>query len=111
MSEQSERQNPSRRIGLFAKAIHNLRLVWRLMGDGDVPLRAKFVPLMVLAYLVFPSDLLPDYILGIGQIDDVAVLLSASKLFVSLCPSAVVQRHLHDMDAVEGEYEEPDGEE
>ena len=111
MSQRSEKQVPKGRIGLLAKAIRNLRLVWRLLRDGEVPLRAKLVPLMVLAYLVFPSDLLPDYILGIGQIDDLAVLLSASKLFVSLCPAAVVRRHQQDMDAVEGEYEELDDEE
>jgi uncharacterized membrane protein YkvA (DUF1232 family) len=110
MSQRSKGQIPKVRIGLLAKAIRNLRLVWRLMGDGEVPLRAKLVPLMVLAYLVFPSDLLPDYILGVGQVDDVAVILLASKLFVSLCPSAVVQRHRRDMDAVEGEYQELEGE-
>ena len=111
MSQRSAKQSPKGRIGLFARAIRNLRLVWRLMRDGEVPLHAKLVPLMVLAYLILPSDFLPDYILGIGQIDDLAVLLSASRLFVSLCPAAVMQRHLHYMDAVEGEYEELDGEE
>jgi uncharacterized membrane protein YkvA (DUF1232 family) len=99
------------RLGLLAGAVRNLRLVWRLMKDPELPLRARLIPLIVLAYLVFPGDLLPDYILGLGQLDDVAVILLAFRLFVSSCPPELVQRHLHGMDVIDGEYQELDDDE
>jgi len=48
----------------------------------------------ILAYVILPTDLLPDFFVGIGQLDDLAVILGGLKTFVSLCPREVVQGHL-----------------
>lgn len=72
---------------------HNARLVWRLLRDPAVPIYLKCIPFAAVAYLVLPADLVPDLLLGLGQLDDVAILLGASKAFVSMSPQAVVAQH------------------
>jgi uncharacterized membrane protein YkvA (DUF1232 family) len=41
-----------------------------------------------------PTDLVPDFFIGVGQLDDLAVVLGGLKLFLRLCPEAVVAEHL-----------------
>ena len=67
------------------------RLTWHLFWDKRVAFRLKLVPLGGLAYVVFPFDFLPDVIPGIGQLDDIAVILLAIKVFVGACPEGVVE--------------------
>ena len=71
-----------------------LRLFGRLAIDPRVSLGPKLVLVGILAYLVIPTDLVPDFFFGIGQLDDLAVILGGLKLFLRLCPEAVVQEHL-----------------
>ena len=73
------------------------RLVWRLMGDRRVPLSAKLVLPAGLLYALFPLDLLPDFLLALGQLDDLTVLLISMALFLHLCPPHVVMEHLEDL--------------
>ena len=91
-------------IGLLARMIRELRLIWRLLSDERVPVWIRSIPVLALAYVIFPLDFLPDYVLGLGQLDDVTVLFLGLRLFLSLCPPALVQEHLRQMDAVEAEY-------
>jgi uncharacterized membrane protein YkvA (DUF1232 family) len=70
------------------------RLAWRLFWDRRVPMWTKLIPPAALAYLLFPIDLIPDVALGLGQLDDVAVLLIGIKLFIELAPPDVVREHL-----------------
>ncbi|MEN0086810.1 MAG: YkvA family protein [Pseudomonadota bacterium] len=42
--------------------------------DSDTPVRVRGTLLAALAYFVLPTDLLPDFILGFGFTDDIAVL-------------------------------------
>jgi uncharacterized membrane protein YkvA (DUF1232 family) len=70
-----------------------LKLFSRLFKDPRVSLAPKLVPLGVLGYLILPVDLLPDVVLGLGQLDDLVVLLLGLRLFLRLCPPEVVQEH------------------
>jgi len=70
------------------------RLAWRLFWDRRVPLWTKLIPPAVLAYVMSPIDIIPDVALGLGQLDDVAVLLIGVKLFIELAPPEVVREHL-----------------
>lgn len=45
--------------------------------DGRTPLKAKGILLAALAYFVLPLDTIPDFVLGLGFTDDLAVLLAA----------------------------------
>ncbi|MGE5820815.1 MAG: YkvA family protein [Deltaproteobacteria bacterium] len=71
-----------------------LKLFWRLVKDPRVNLAPKLVLLGVLAYLVLPTDLVPDFIPGWGELDDVIVLLLGLKVFLRLCPPEVVREHV-----------------
>jgi uncharacterized membrane protein YkvA (DUF1232 family) len=71
-----------------------LKLFSRLVKDPRVNLAPKLVLLGVLAYVALPIDLVPDFVPGLGQADDVVVLLAGLKLFLRLCPPEVVQEHV-----------------
>jgi uncharacterized membrane protein YkvA (DUF1232 family) len=45
--------------------------------DRATPLRVKGVLLGALAYFVLPFDAVPDFLIGLGFTDDMAVLLTA----------------------------------
>ncbi len=71
-----------------------VKLFSRLINDPRVSASAKLVVAGILAYVILPTDLLPDFLIGVGQLDDLAVILGGLKLFLRLCPSEVVQEHL-----------------
>jgi uncharacterized membrane protein YkvA (DUF1232 family) len=45
--------------------------------DKSTPLRARGILIGALAYFIMPFDVIPDFILGLGFTDDMAVLLTA----------------------------------
>ncbi|MBX3583394.1 MAG: DUF1232 domain-containing protein [Rhizobiaceae bacterium] len=45
--------------------------------DKKTPLRTKAILLAALGYFVLPTDTIPDFILGLGFTDDMAVLTAA----------------------------------
>ena len=45
--------------------------------DPDTPLRVRAVLLAALAYFVVPTDIIPDFIAGLGYGDDASVLMGA----------------------------------
>lgn len=75
----------------------------RLVQDPRVSLRAKLLLAAVLAYLLIPADLVPDFLIGLGQADDVAVLLAGLKFFLKLCPPEVLEEHLRAVSARRGD--------
>lgn len=100
---------------LVRDLIRQLNLVWRLLKDGRVPIWIKVIPLLSLAYLLVPTDFVPDILLGLGQLDDMAVLALGIKLFTELVPASVVQEHREELVArehgwtvIEGEAEQLD---
>jgi uncharacterized membrane protein YkvA (DUF1232 family) len=50
-----------------------VRLVRRLLGDRTVPLRVKVALYLLLAWLISPIDLIPEFIPVLGPLDDVVV--------------------------------------
>ena len=45
--------------------------------DNKTPLRAKGILLAALGYFVLPADAIPDFVIGLGFTDDIAVLTAA----------------------------------
>jgi uncharacterized membrane protein YkvA (DUF1232 family) len=45
--------------------------------DRDVPMKARAIIFGALGYFVLPTDTIPDFILGLGFTDDIAVLTAA----------------------------------
>jgi uncharacterized membrane protein YkvA (DUF1232 family) len=68
------------RLGLLARVFQNLRLLFPLIEDywkgnyRDVSFKSIVIFVGTLIYIVSPIDLIPDYLIGLGQIDDVALL-------------------------------------
>ena len=89
--------------GRFLQVVLHLpnfaRLYWRLFRDRRVPILPKALLVLTLVYVVSPLDVIPDFIPGIGEMDDVVVVLSGLWLFVRLCPPEVVREVVQDIAA------------
>ncbi len=92
-------------LSWLRELLRQFRLAWRLFWDRRVPWPPKVIPPLALLYLISPIDILPDISLGLGQLDDIAVLLLAVKLFVELCPADLVREHLRALGAKIEEWE------
>ena len=91
-----------------------LKLFWRLLKDGRVGLTPKLLLLLIVAYVVMPVDLLPDFLPGLGQLDDLILIFLGLKGFIRLCPREVVREHVQAIAAREpvrrpgkGQYRRP----
>jgi len=85
--------------GWIRDAARQASLAWRLFRDERVPLWSKVIPPAALAYVIFPLDIIPDVMIGLGQLDDLAVVLLGLKLFIELSPPDVVREHLRALGA------------
>jgi uncharacterized membrane protein YkvA (DUF1232 family) len=84
--------------GFLGGLVRQARLAWRLWRDGRVPAWVKLIPVAGLIYLISPIDLVPDLMFpGLGEVDDIAMLLLALKFFVDLSPPGVVREHLEEL--------------
>ena len=84
----SDRRSP----GFWMNLFNSFRIAWRLMWDSRVPFGAKIVPILTVLYVLSPIDLVPDVILGLGQLDDLAIILLGTQLFIAVSPKDVVER-------------------
>jgi len=90
-----ETPSTDNRTGLIAYLVRRLRLVWQLLLDSRVPTLTKLIiPGLMALYILSPIDIIPDWFVGLGQLDDLAVLVLAMKLFIQLSPHDIVQEHL-----------------
>jgi uncharacterized membrane protein YkvA (DUF1232 family) len=78
---------------LLRALLTELRVALRLLRDPSVPLIVKTILPGAALYLVWPIDLLPDFLPGLGQIDDLAIAIVAVRLFLRLCPVAARAFH------------------
>ncbi len=85
------KKNYVENLGWWKTILYRLRMAWYLLLDKRVPKLTKMVPALVVAYVLSPLDLIPDVLLGVGQLDDLAIFLLGLQLFISLCPSEVVE--------------------
>jgi uncharacterized membrane protein YkvA (DUF1232 family) len=75
------------RFGLLARLFQDLRLLIPLIKDywkgtyRDLSVKSIVIFVVALVYIISPIDLIPDYIIGLGQIDD-AVILGLSLYFL-----------------------------
>jgi len=84
--------------GFLGGLVKQSRLAWRLLRDGRVPGWVKMIPFAGLLYFLSPIDLIPDMAIpGLGEIDDVVVLVLALKMFVDLSPASIVREHIEDL--------------
>jgi uncharacterized membrane protein YkvA (DUF1232 family) len=84
----SDRHSP----GFWMNLLNSFRIAWRLLWDGRVPLSTKIIPLLVGLYILSPIDIIPDFIPGLGQIDDLALFLIGVQAFIAMSPKDLVAR-------------------
>ena len=80
--------------GFWREMWQQIRLVYYLLRDPEVPFYLKLLPFTAVVYLLFPFDLLTDFAPVIGQLDDITILLVGTKIFIELAPPHVVARHM-----------------
>lgn len=68
-------------------------LTWKLLFDKRVPVWMKAVAIAPLIYVISPIDIIPDVFLGLGQLDDIGIVLAGMRLFESLVPADIVAEH------------------
>lgn len=84
-----------------------IKLVYYLLRDREVPIYLKVLPFAGLIYILFPIDFLPDVIPVLGQLDDLTVLIVGLKVFIEMAPVDVVARY---MDQMRGKVKVVEGE-
>lgn len=89
---------PQSRASLLAGFIRQVRLCWQLLRHPAVPAWIKTVPILAVLYVLLPIDLLPDPLLGLGQLDDLAIIVLGMELLVNLSPPAIVAALRHEIE-------------
>jgi uncharacterized membrane protein YkvA (DUF1232 family) len=69
------------------------RLVRGLAGDASLPRGVRRRLALLLAYLAFPIDLVPDVVPVLGYADDVVVIALVLRSVVRRAGPAAVERH------------------
>ena len=82
------------RIGFGIGLWRALRLIWPLIKDRRVPLMAKSVPVLTLLYILSPVDLVPDLFPGLGQVDDLSLMVLSILLFLRMVPREVLREKI-----------------
>jgi len=80
-----------RQIALFLP--HFVILLKRLLADPRVPRKSKLILGATIVYLVSPIDVVPDFLPGVGQLDDVIVALLALHSILNRVDGEVVVEH------------------
>ncbi|MBN1137338.1 MAG: DUF1232 domain-containing protein [Anaerolineae bacterium] len=99
MSDKSKQPTDvAQTAGFLGNLVNQVRLVWRLFNDRRVSGWVKLIPIAGLAYLLSPIDLLPDLLIpGLGELDDLTIILVSLKMFVDLAPPEIVREHLNNL--------------
>lgn len=70
-----------------------LALLRDVMRDPTVPKRAKGAPAVVLVYAAIPIDLIPDFVPGLGYLDDALIVAWAIRHLVAAAGRETVAAH------------------
>lgn len=70
-----------------------VKLLLRLVRDPRVPLQRKILVGAVLAYVVSPIDLIPDFVVGFGRLDDLVLVSLALDHIMNGTTEDVVREH------------------
>lgn len=76
-------------MGRVEELLGKLKRAARLFLSDKVPFRYKLIPLIALAYVIWPIDFITDYFPILGQLDDLAILIGSLGLFLKFCDEQV----------------------
>lgn len=91
-----QRASRSAVIGEIEKLSMNqrLKLTWSLAKDDRVPFLVRPLLLIPAAYMASPIDLIPDFIPGVGRLDDAFVASTSYSLLARFVSPAVLREHV-----------------
>ena len=70
------------------------RLIMRLMMDKRVPIRSKLIIPVGVIYMISPFDIIPDFLIGLGWLDDIFAIVATLTLFLLSIPSDILREHI-----------------
>ncbi len=80
------------KVPLFGRVIATATGYLKLLFHKDTPWQAKLVLGAALLYLVLPFDLIPDWLLGLGIVDDLGVVTLLVWLALKILRQDTVQK-------------------
>lgn len=83
--------------GFLKELWQQIKLVFLLLKDREVPIYLKILPFLGLAYVIFPIDIISDFIPVLGQLDDITIMIIGAKVFIEMSPSDIVNKYLTKM--------------
>ena len=86
--------------------LRELQIIWRLLQDDQVSPLLKIVPLLSLVYLVWPIDLIAAPALGLGQLDDILIIILGILTLRYLSPRTSISRAEETRPDIDQENEE-----
>lgn len=84
-------------LGFVGELWQQVKLVFYLIKDREVPIYLKVLPFVGVLYTLFPIDIVTDFVPVLGQLDDLTILLIGAKVFIEMAPPQVVQRYMAQM--------------
>jgi len=90
------------KVGKLLRAANAARLatyvvaLWKLFKHPQTPRSAKLVAIAVLAYVLSPIDLIPDFIPVLGQLDDLVIVPLGIALVTRLTPKPLWEAQLRE---------------
>jgi uncharacterized membrane protein YkvA (DUF1232 family) len=78
---------------MFQSFIFQIKLTWRLLQDRRVPIWKKVIPFIGFLYVLSPIDLIPDVLVGLGQLDDAGILFLSMRIFERSVDPLLVEQH------------------
>ena len=78
-----------RRQGMVRGLKHQIATLRHALDDPRTPRQAKMLGAAVLAYLVSPVDLIPDFIPVLGQLDDLILVPAGFYVVWRMIPKEV----------------------
>lgn len=70
-----------------------VKLLARIVKDRRVPVRAKAFAAAVLIYVVSPIDVIPDFVIGFGKLDDLILSAVAIQHLIEAAGEEIVAEH------------------
>ena len=79
------------------------QLLWRIVRDQRVPTYMRVGLVAVVAYMVLPIDVVPDWVPFAGQLDDIVVLTVGLRSILRRIPQDILLEHWSgNADSLEG---------
>jgi len=99
VADKQENSSTSQKLSssFLGELMQQIKLVYYLIRDRDVPIYLKVLPFLGVLYVLFPIDIITDVIPVLGQIDDLMILTIGAKVFIELAPAHVVAKYIDQM--------------